>query len=302
MDQLWLVGVCLVLGFVLGRMQRLPANAPMVINGWVIDIALPALVLVQIPQLHLELSLLFAISAAWIVFVGSWLLMRSAGKLFHWPQDMVGALILTCGLGNTAFMGYPLIRALLSEDALGIAVIADQFGTFLALSSIAVIVAMAYSGGTANPADLARRVLRFPPFLALLGGFLVMALGGWHPMADKVLRALAQTLTPLALFSVGLQFRLSALRGRLGAVAFGLGWKMAIAPLLVLGLGTALGQKGLMLQVPVLQAAMGPMITSGVLAEQHKLAPPVATAVVGLGTLLALISVPAWHCLLVWIG
>jgi predicted permease len=44
------------------------------------------------------------------------------------------------------------------------------------------------------------------------------------------------------------------------------------------------------------------MITSGVLAEQHKLAPPVATAVVGLGTLLALISVPAWHCLLVWIG
>lgn len=298
MHLLILIVLCLVLGFVLGRMGRLPKGAPQVINAWVIDVALPALVLVQIPRLHLEPALLFAAFAAWLVFCGAWVLMPILGRVFGWERGVVGALILTCGLGNTAFMGYPLIEWLRGKDALGIAVIADQLGTFLALSTVAILVAASYSHGRPTPRELAMRVLRFPPFLALLAGFAVFFAGGWPPIAEKVLQRLADTMTPLALFSVGLQFRLGALKGYGLPVTLGLGWKMALVPALVWGLGKALGEQGLTAQVAVMQAGMGPMITAGVLSEQHGLAPPVAVAIVGLGTLLALLTVPAWALLL----
>lgn len=295
---LWLLCICLVLGFVLGRAGRLPAHAPVVINAWVIDVALPALVLVQVPRLHMDLALLFAAGSAWLVFAGAWLLMPLAGRAFGWSRELTGALILTCGLGNTAFMGYPLIEWLRGEQALGVAVIADQLGTFLALSSVAIIVAAAYSGGAPKPRELALRVLRFPPFLALLASVVVILCGGWPEIMEKVLQRLADTMTPLALFSVGMQFRLGALRGQGGAVAFGLAWKMGVAPLVIWLLGRAFGETGLTMQVSVLQAAMGPMITAGVLAEQHRLAPTVANGVVGIGSLLALVSVPLWSWLL----
>ena len=300
MHLLLLLLVCLALGAALGRLERLPPQAPAVLNAWIVDVALPALVVLQIPRLQLDPRLLFLAGACWFVFAGALVLMPVAGRLAGWPPETVGALVLTCGLGNTAFMGYPLVEALRGGAALGPAVLADQLGSFLALSTGGLLVAAAYSGVAARPAQLAASVLRAPPFLALLVGAAARAAGGWPAAVEAALQRLADTMTPLALFSVGMQFRLGALRGQRAAIAVGLSWKMVLAPLGVLLSARALGlgRAALATQVAVLQAAMGPMITAGVLASRHRLAPPLATALVGLGTLLALVLVPAWAWLL----
>jgi malate permease and related proteins len=47
--------------------------------------------------------------------------------------------------------------------------------------------------------------------------------------------------------------------------------------------------------VAVLQCAMAPMITAGMLAEQHGLDPPLANTVVGIGILTSLATVPLWN-------
>ncbi len=47
-----------------------------------------------------------------------------------------------------------------------------------------------------------------------------------------------------------------------------------------------------MLEVTVLQAAMAPMISGAMLAQQNRLEPALANAVLGLGILLSFVTVP----------
>jgi predicted permease len=109
---------------------------------------------------------------------------------------------------------------------------------------------------------------------------------------------IGRTLTPLALFSVGLQFRLHIEREQAGALSLGLAWKLLLAPLLVLALGLACGYGGLVLIVAVLQAAMAPMISAAILADQYGLEPRLANTVLGAGIALSLFTIVGGNALL----
>jgi predicted permease len=50
--------------------------------------------------------------------------------------------------------------------------------------------------------------------------------------------------------------------------------------------------------VGVLQAAQGPMITAGILAQEHRLDPDLASLVLGLGILLSFVTAPIWFLLI----
>ncbi len=97
---------------------------------------------------------------------------------------------------------------------------------------------------------------------------------------------------PIALFSVGLQFRLQFQRGQAAAVLLALGWKLALAPLLIWLAGLAIGVSDAILTIAVLESAMAPMISAAILAEQNDLEPQLANAVLGIGIVLSLVTVP----------
>lgn len=298
MSAFLLLLVCPVLGWVFARRGWMPGGAHAVINAWVLRIAFPALVLEQVPRLSLDASLIFAAAAPWIVVLGAAVFIPLVGRAAGWSRASVGALVLTCGLGNTAFIGLPMIQALAGPGALGPALIADQLGSFLALSTVGVVLASAYAGDRVQPRELALRLLRFPPFLTMIAAFIVRELGGWPEPVSVVLRRLGDTMTPLALFSVGLVFQFSALRGRVGLLAAGLGWKLVLAPAAALAVALAGGFTGQPALAGVLQAAQGPMITAGILAQEHRLDPPLVTLVVGCGILLSFVTAPLWYLLL----
>jgi len=117
-------------------------------------------------------------------------------------------------------------------------------------------------------------------------------LGGWPAWLDGVFAPIGATLTPLALFSVGLQFRFRPGQGELGAIGLGLGWKLLVAPMLCWGLGIVAGVGGLVLTVGVLQAAMAPMVSAAILADEYDLEPALANSVLGAGIVLSLLTVP----------
>jgi predicted permease len=119
-----------------------------------------------------------------------------------------------------------------------------------------------------------------------------MAAGGWPAVVASLVSRIGATLTPVALFSIGLQFTLHLDRSRLGAAVLALGWKLAVAPLLIYLLGFAVGARGLVLTVGGLEAAMAPMISTAILAAQYQLDREVATTALGGGLILSLISVP----------
>jgi predicted permease len=292
MSALLMLFVSLMLGVLVARFARPPAGMALGINWWVINIALPALVLALIPQVRFDPQLWFPVVAMWVTFFGAWLLFGLLGPRLGWSRQRTGALILVCGLGNTSFMGYPLIQALHGQPGLALAVVADQLGCFPLLASAGIVVASMYAGQTPQPAQMARRILTFPAFVALLVGVAVGRLGGWPAMLHDVLASIGMTLTPLALFSVGLQFTLRAGHRQWSALGLGLGWKLLAAPLLCWGLGLAAGVGGLVLTVGVLQAAMAPMISAAILADEYALEPSLANTVLGVGIVLSLVSVP----------
>ena len=298
MSALLLLFVCLLLGVLVARFARPPAGIVHGINFWVLDIALSALVLELIPRLKFDPQLWFLIVAMWLTFAGAWLLFGLLGPRLGWSRQRTGALILVCGLGNTSFMGYPLIQALHGKAGLALAVVADQLGCFPVLASAGIVVASIYAGRTPQPRLIVRRILTFPPFLALLVGIVVGQLGGWPALLDGVLAPIGATLTPLALFSVGLQFKFHPGQRQLGALGLGLSWKLLLAPLLCWSIGLAAGIGGLVLTVGVLQAAMAPMVSAAILADEFELEPALANTVLGAGIVLSLITIPLGNRLL----
>jgi predicted permease len=84
---------------------------------------------------------------AWIGFIVSYLFFSVLGKRLGWSKKLIGCLILTAGLGNTSF-GFQLLK-LYGEEGLKTAILVDQPGSFVVLSTLGILVATIYSSG--NP-------------------------------------------------------------------------------------------------------------------------------------------------------
>lgn len=297
-ESLVLVVACLVLGWLVGRTGRAPPALSQHLNWWVLNVALPALVLELIPAVHFDVELWFLPVGMWLVFVGGWAVAAFAGARLGWSRARIGAVALSAGLGNTALVGFPLIEALRGKEGLALAAFADQLGGAIALAVGGITVAAIYSGGKPEPRIIIRRVLLFPAFIALVVAFIAGAFGGWPPVVEGVAARVGATLTPVALFSIGLQFQLHLDRSRLGASALALGWKLALAPLMVYVLGVATGIGGLVLSIGVLQAAMAPMVSAAILSHQYDLDHEVANMALGAGLVISLFTVPWLNYLL----
>lgn len=307
MSNIALLLLCLVAGALLRRAGQLPAGTPKAINRFLIWLSLPALVLLKVTPLvgtvTLSRELLLPITLAWFLFAVAFLLGRLLGARLGWSLQTTGAMILAVGLGNTLFVGYPLIEWRLGPEALPIAVLVDQLGSFLVLSTLAVVVAATFGGAKVGWRQLARRLAKFPPFLWLLVA-IGWGLSGTFSRATglvAVLERLAACLVPLAVFSVGasLEINVTVVQRRWRQVTFGLLCKLVLLPALcVLVYGQLLGLRGLPYQVTILQSAMAPMATSAVLVTEFHLDEELASLLLGLGIPLSIATVYLWSLLL----
>jgi predicted permease len=297
-DAFALILAMLALGLLFQRLRVFPENAGEVLNKVVLYVLLPAAVLIYAPRLALGRELLAVAAIPWALLLATVLLVNGVTRFLKLRPDEHAVLLLCVALGNTSFLGYPLVRALLGEDALPYAVIYDQFGAFLIMSTFGLYVLARY-GGDAKPTVglIARRVVSFPPFLALVVGLTVMPENPPEWIAGGLQR-LADALLPLVVLAIGLTLKLALPRDELKPLVAGLALKLAVMPLIALGLAAALGMNGQLHDTVVLESAMPPMITAAALAISHKLAPSLAAAMVGYGILFSLATLSAWTWLL----
>jgi predicted permease len=300
-ENLALLVLCFALGIVLRQSGRLPENAPAALNGFIIHVSLPALILLYVRPLPIDASLVYPVAAPWILFALGLMLFVTVGRVVRWTAPTTGGLILSGSLANTSFVGLPMIEAFYGAGFVGIGVLIDQLGTYLVLSTLGIIVAVTFSADQSDGVSVAkviRRVLGFAPFQALL---LALAL---RPVEfpsgfEQLLGRLGSTLAPLALMSVGYQLRIADLQGRLSALTFGLLFKLILGPLLVtLVLVKLIGTNGPVAQVTIFEAAMAPQIGAAIVAIEHKLDPPLVTLMVGVGIPLSFLTLPLWWYLL----
>lgn len=298
--------VCMVLGMFLRKHKSFPANASSSINSFIIFISLPSLVLAQFPRLvsHLQLSgnWWMPVIMAWLSFLLSLFFINICAKKFSWSRPTTGALVLTAGLGNTSFVGFPLLEALIGPQAIPVGILVDQPGSFLVLPTLGLMTAAFYSGQTLSASVVAKKVFSFPPFLALVISLVwaKMGLHGYDIFAGAF-EKMSATLIPLALFSVGFSLKLDwkLIRKRILPLAIGLAFKLVLLPIFFSFFYLKLlGLQGLEAQVIVLESAMATMITSAIVATDYHLDSELASLMVGISIPLSFITVPLWNYLL----
>jgi predicted permease len=296
-----LLPVCFLFGLLLRRSGRIPENTSSVLNAFIIHVSLPAVTLLHIHNLQLDKSLLYPMAMPWAVFAVGVVFFLVVGRIARWSPQTIGGLILTGALANTSFMGLPMIDAYFgnANGELGLAIIIDQLGTYMVLSTLGIMIAVICSSeGKVSFFGTIWKIVSFPPFLALVLALLLRPVA-YPPAFETMLVHLGYTLTPLALISIGSQIRFADLRGKLGALTVGLGFKLLMVPALVMIVLTdVLATGGRFAQVTVFEAAMGPQIGGSIVALEHKLDRALVILMVGVGIPLSFATLPLWWYLL----
>ena len=294
MDQVALIIICLGIGILLRLSKRLPDSATKVFAGWVINVALPAAALRNVHQLDIGADWVFAAATPWIGALLAIALLVPLSRALGWSSRRTGALLLVGGWGNTSFVGLPMIAALAGRPWLSLGIVIDLFGSYLALSTLGLAVATIADAGHMNWRLVAKKIVTFPPFIAVL---LAIATNDVErpQWLIEIIGAIARTLTPIALAAVGFALRLDHLKGRLAPLATALGYRLLLAPLALLLIYLAIGQAGEMTaKVAILEAAMPPMLGASIIAMDHDLEPELVALLIGIGVPVSLLTATLW--------
>lgn len=298
-------------GYLAARLKLLPGSAIPGLNIYVLYFALPCLLYrfgASLPVAQLiDLSVIAVwLSAAVVMVVGTVFLTKS--PRVGLKDASFGAL--TAAFPNTGFMGVPLLAALLGQAAAG-PVITTVLIDLLVTSSLAIALAQMGDRGQLGPAASAVRSIRGAlsnPLPWSIAAGMVASSTGWHTIgpADTIVRMLADSATPVALFTIGTVLwragehvhNRTPLELYLPLALL----KLLVHPLLVFALGwvavRALGAplSTFSLTVLVLAAALPSASTVSLLAERYGADNGRVTRAVVLSTVLAFgtFSLLAW--------
>ncbi|WP_225000057.1 AEC family transporter [Cesiribacter sp. SM1] len=302
MLSLLIIPACFGGGLLLQRFGSM-AGLARLLTKIVIYVSLPALVLEKIPLLQLNEQQLLPILMPWLIFALAWLGFSALGRKLGWERKTKGGIILSCGFGNTSFVGIPVMNALWGAAGVEVAILADQPGSFACLSTLGIVAASWYAGDTISPQSLVKRLLRFPPFLAFVAAFAMNALNvAPQGIILQILHWVGLLVVPFSLLAVGLQLEVKALLRPQKEILVGLAYKLLLAPLLIFILYLfILQQRSFMAIGSVMEAGMGPMVTASLIAEQFGLNPPMVRQTLSLGILLSFLTLALWYGLLMWV-
>ena len=155
------------------------------------------------------------------------------------------------------------------------------------------MIIVLYSHSDKNPTfkEIIKRILTFPPFIALILAFLFKGFT-YPPVLNTIFQTLASTLVPLVMIAVGFQLTFKLTKNTLSPLATGLALKLVAAPLIALVLCRILGFNGTSTNVSIFEAGMPPMVSAGALAIIADLSPSLSAALVGLGIIISFVTLP----------
>ena len=300
MSDLLLIPICIATGLFLSRIKAFPENSHKVINSVIIYVCLPALTLYYVPQIELNTGLIFPALVIWIIFPLSILFFVLLQRIFKWDKKSTGALILTGGLANTSFVGFPVLLALFGEDGLKIGVIIDQAGSFLVLSTLGIIVASIYSRGTFSVKNILFDILKYPSFIAFVISIIMISANvGHNQLSSSILHNLGAPTIILALISVGMQLKPKIDMVLWKEISAGLIYKLLLAPAVIFVIAVYIFNiHGLIFKVSMIESAMPPMVMGSVLATQFELNPKLANLMIGIGIPLSAATLALWYLLI----
>ena len=290
MENFVLILLAIATGYFINRLNIFPKEAPSILNQFVIYISLPAMILLQIPKLTFSMDTLIPIIVSWSVMTLSVILILVLCKFFSFTKEVTGSLLLVAILGNSSFMGIPIINAYMGESALPYVLVYDQLGTFIALATYGTFIASYYSNKSQITFKIITfKVLTFPPFISLVLALFLIGIE-FNLIISKVLESFSNTIVPIALVAVGLQLQFKLPKEDLKPFSLALIIKLIIAPIIAIIICKIFMWENQASIVSIMEAGMAPMITAGAIASMAGLAPRLSSAIVGYGILISFLT------------
>jgi malate permease and related proteins len=302
------VGLGLLLGYALPRLLPFGQAVPFYLGRGLFWVGVPLSIMVFLRQANLSASVLLAPIACWVALglgaglAGIWIWgqvwLRRSLRIPAWSKPIAdrptqGSFLLATMVGNTGYLGYPVVLALVGTQYFGWAVFFDTLGSTLGAYGLGVVLAAYFGKEKQSRGALLQALIRNP---ALWSFFWGLGLRPVHlPIAiESGLRGCAWAVIALSLILLGM--RLSQLRSwkNMPQTAVSLSIKMLIVPL-ALGLCLPLiGITGAPQLVIVLQMAMPPAFATLVIAEAYDLDRDLTVTTLAIGSIALLILLPFW--------
>jgi malate permease and related proteins len=299
MENFVIILTFLLIGMALRRVPEFSDETGKVLNLFVIYVSLPALVLINIPALDFSKNLLVPVLMPWGMLLLSCAIILALSRILRWRREVTGCFLLLIPLGNTSFLGIPMVDAFFGDQFIPYALLYDQVGSFFALAIYGSLILSIYGDGESKLSvmGVAKKIVLFPPFIALVLAFILKPFP-YPPIAVTLLQTLAATLVPIVMIAVGFQLKLRLSKEVTSQLGIGLGVKLIIAPLAALLFCKMSGLEGDAVRVSIFEAGMPPMISAGALAILANLSPPLAAALVGFGIILSFATLPVLYQML----
>jgi len=284
-------------GYLVMRGLRWPAAVSDALAQFVFSVAVPALLFrmmsgfSRLPPVDARLLLAYFGGCA-IVFVAG---RFAAFALFRMDGAAQSVFAIGGVFANTVLLGVPLAQALLGEPAMPTVSLVVVFNALLLWTLVTASVEWARRREMSlrGLARTAGDVVSNPIVGSILAGTAWSFTGLALPdVLDRTLEMVAQSAAPLALIALGMGLAEFRARAGLGASAAIAAIKLAVFPLVVLGLARALRLPPLETQAVVLIASLPVGANVYLMARQFStLEGPVAASLV-LSTALAAVTTP----------
>lgn len=300
MTQLLALIAPIVLGILVARgpLKRAHRSALEGLNVYALYVGFPALIMVGLMRASVSLPEQWAFYALWPVA----LLIMMLIVVWLIPKAIKGTVALVICFGNVAYLGLPLVGAVVDLQLAGALSLLVSLHVVLAVSLGVLMLERFSPDGARSWRTLLRGVARQPllwaPPLGLLGRMLNKdALN----VVLGVLGPIGQSAASVALFLLGAY--LYKMRGALWPISSAVWWHVGArligAPLLVLALGGLATRLGLLpfelLRVQVLLACMPAAVTTFSMAYEKGQGQEVVASAVVWSTLLAPVAFGLWY-------
>lgn len=317
-----LIGWILV-GWVLGRL--LPRSVPLRLGQILLRVGIPISVLAFLYRTNLSGWIWVAPTTAWVAMLSgamfAWLWIElgrgdeqlkllatgldtasseEKAVVSQWAEPVQGSFFLAMMIGNTGYMGFPVVLNLVGPDYFAWALFYDLLGSFFGTYVLGVAIAAKY--GTAqrlSRTELLQQVLKNPVLWGMGVGLVLRLLADLKifilpSLVEESLKGMAWVSVNLALVLIGMQISQLKSLNKIKQAIPCLSIKMMLIPLVV---GTGLMFFGINFEprlALVLQMGMPPAFATVVFAENYGLDRELAVTNVVFGFFVLLLLLPLW--------
>ncbi|GAA5819689.1 MAG: AEC family transporter [Methanobrevibacter sp. CfCl-M3] len=283
--------ILILIGYLLKKTELLKSDDVKPLNTILINILMPCMIFIALytgdRNLFPKLWIMPFIPMLPALIVG--LFTSITLKILNYSKVKILSFILVVILGNTAYMGYPIILGIFGSDGLIRAIFFD-ISTPILFLFVSILLTAKVNG---DPKAILKNLIGFPILwgfsLGIIFNIFNIDIGS---VLENTIENIGAAAIPIAMFCLGLSLSLSRMRKNFKVVSFVSLMKLILYPVLSFIICILLGLKGIEFNIGVIESAMPSSILSLALTINYNLDNELVADCIFFSTIVSFISLP----------